>query len=296
MTRWPMTLLASLGTLALLLATGPGYAGDPAAPELTAVAKPVDLQNEICPVKGIPVKPSMTEVVNGTIVHFCCPMCAAKYQKDPAAFEATLRKEPAVAQRLDAVHAAQLAAPAPAQQASKASDLHDGMRKLWEDHVSWTRLFVVSTLGGLPDREAATKRLLQNQVDIGDAIKPYYGDAAGTQLTVLLKAHILAAADLVGALMRSDSDRAAAAKTTWQANADEIATLLSSANPAAWPLSDMKAMMREHLDLTTAEVAARLAHDWEADIAAYTRIRDQALTMADMLCSGIQQQFPGKFR
>src|SRR6185369_13013956 len=67
--------------------------------------------------------------------------------------------------------------------AMKEAALHDAMRRLWEDHITWTRLFVVSAIGDLPDKGATTDRLLQNQVDIGNAIKPYYGDAAGEKLT-----------------------------------------------------------------------------------------------------------------
>src|SRR5262245_34680160 len=59
---------------------------------------------------------------------------------------------------------------------------HDGMRQLWEEHVTWTRLFIVSFVADLPDLQPTTDRLLQNQVDIGDAIKPYYGRAAANQL------------------------------------------------------------------------------------------------------------------
>src|SRR5881392_1307792 len=79
------------------------------------------------------------------------------------------------------------------------------MRKLWEDHITWTRLFIVSAVADLPDKDATTQRLLQNQVDIGNAIRPYYGDAAGDKLTALLKEHILGAAELVGAAKAGDS-------------------------------------------------------------------------------------------
>lgn len=72
---------------------------------------------------------------------------------------------------------------------AKANALHDAMRKLWEDHITWTRVFIISAAGDLPDKATATDRLLQNQVDIGNAIKPYYGDAAGDKLTMLLKEH-----------------------------------------------------------------------------------------------------------
>ena len=79
--------------------------------------------------------------------------------------------------------------------ASKADQLREGMRRLWDDHVVWTRLFIISTLSDLPDAPATTERLLQNQTDIGNAIKPFYGDAAGTKLTGLLREHILIAGE-----------------------------------------------------------------------------------------------------
>ncbi|MHB1006035.1 MAG: hypothetical protein ACYC3S_10380 [Chloroflexota bacterium] len=170
--------------------------------------------------------------------------------------------------------------------------LHDGMRKLWEDHITWTRLAIISLLAGTPDTDATVQRLLQNQTDIGNAIKPYYGDEAGNALTALLKDHIMIAADLVTAAKAGDSARFADANTRWYANADEIASFLSSANPDNWPLGEMKAMMHSHLDLTLAEAVARLQGDWEADVAAYDEIHAQILGMADMLSAGISLQFP----
>lgn len=87
--------------------------------------------------------------------------------------------------------------PAIEKESPKQAALHDAMRKLWEDHITWTRIFIISAAGDLPDKTAATDRLLQNQVDIGNAIKPYYGEAAGNKLTALLKEHITTAADVV---------------------------------------------------------------------------------------------------
>lgn len=182
-----------------------------------------------------------------------------------------------------------------AQPAPTRCDFRIAMHKLWEDHITWTRLYIVEAVAGLPSKDATAQRLLQNQVDIGNAIKPFYGDVAGEKLTGLLKSHILIAGELVGAAKAGDKTKQDEAAQRWYANADEIALFLSGANPTNWPAAEMKAMMHEHLDLTTAEVVAHLTGDWAADIAAYGRVSEQILRMADMLSSGIISQFPDRF-
>ena len=170
------------------------------------------------------------------------------------------------------------------------------MRRLWEDHVTWTRLAIISLTTDAPDTEATVGRLLQNQTDIGDAIEPFYGEAAGDELTRLLREHILIAADLVAAARAGDQVALADAQARWTANADEIAGFLASANPRFWKLGELKAMLHEHLRLTTDEAVARLQGDWAADVAAYDQIHLQALEMADHLSTGIVKQFPRRFR
>lgn len=169
------------------------------------------------------------------------------------------------------------------------------VRKLWEDHVTWTRVYIIAALADLPEADTAAQRLLQNQTDIGDAIKPFYGNQAGDQLTALLRDHILIAADLLAAAKSGDSAKFEAANTRWYENADQIAAFLNSANPKDWPLSEMQAMMKDHLDLTLQEAVARLNQDWQGDVAAYDEIHQQILHMADMLADGIINQFPKNF-
>jgi hypothetical protein len=137
---------------------------------------------------------------------------------------------------------------------------------------------------------------LQNQVDIGDAIKPFYGEEAGEQLTALLTEHILIAAEILQAAKSGDTAALEDAVERWYVNADDIAEFLNTANPKNWPLEEMKTMMREHLDLTLEEAVAYLEGNYEASVASYDEVHLQALEMADMLSSGIIQQFPRKFR
>jgi hypothetical protein len=169
------------------------------------------------------------------------------------------------------------------------------MRRLWEEHVTWTRLAVISLTTKSPDTSATVARLLKNQTDIGNAIKPYYGAAAGKQLTALLREHILIAADLIAAALEGDTAAVSDQQARWTANADQIASLLNRANSRFWKLRPMKAMLHDHLRLTTDEVLARLTQNWTADVKAYDQIHRQALHMADMLSAGIIGQFPNRF-
>jgi hypothetical protein len=172
---------------------------------------------------------------------------------------------------------------------------HDAMRHLWEDHIVWTRMVIVSMVEELPDQAVATDRLLRNQDDIGDAIRPFYGEAAGEQLSTLLREHIVGAATLLDAAKAGDSAAVEEAAAAWYANGDEIAAFLNRANPGNWPLAEMQAMMRDHLDLTLAEAVARLEGRYADDVVAYDAIHVQILHMADMLSDGIIAQFPAKF-
>jgi len=173
---------------------------------------------------------------------------------------------------------------------------HDGMRKLWEDHITWTRLAIVSFAAGLPDLQATEDRLLANQEDIGDAIKPYYGKAAGNQLTKLLKEHILGAVTLMSAAKSGDQDAIAKAGDAWYANGNEIADFLHSANPHNWAKGEMRSMMKGHLDQTLQEAVDRLNGRFEADVRDYDVVHRHILEMADMLSDGIMRQFPRRFR
>jgi hypothetical protein len=176
-----------------------------------------------------------------------------------------------------------------------AQAFHDDLRRLWEDHITWTRLFIVSFTADLPDLPFTTKRLLRNQVDIGNAVRPFYGRHAAHRLTVLLTTHITTAADVLAAAKDGHANAFTRAKTAWYANARQIAGFLHRANPANWSLRDLRAMMREHLDLTLAEAADHLQGHYRRDVADYDAVHREILAMADMLSDGIIAQFPAEF-
>lgn len=176
-----------------------------------------------------------------------------------------------------------------------AADLRTTMRRLWTDHVVWTRDYIVAAVDDKPDAMAAANRLMKNQEDIGNAVGSYYGAAAGQQMTTLLKEHISIAVDLIKAAKAGNKTAQTQADERWQKNAVDIATFLSKANPN-WPKDTLVDMMKQHLSTTTAEVVARLTKDWAGDVRAYDAVYDHILMMSDALSDGIVKQFPDKFR
>lgn len=176
-----------------------------------------------------------------------------------------------------------------------AVDFRNQMRKLWEDHIVYTRLYIISVAHDLPDKDTTAQRLLANQEDIGNAIKPFYGDAAGDKLTALLKDHILGAADLLAAAKAGDKAKVDAASKKWYDNANDIAAFLNSANGKNWPLPAMQDAMRVHLDETLKEAVDRLQGKYADDIKDYDAVHAHILEMADILSNGIIAQFPDKF-
>jgi len=173
-------------------------------------------------------------------------------------------------------------------------DLRNLLRMLWEEHVAWTRMAIISMAASMPDQELVIKRLLRNATDMAAALRPLYGEEKASIFGRLIHDHLALAAQLVAAAKAGDSSAAAEAERKWYANADEIATFLSNINPN-WSREALLAMLHDHLALTKAEAVARLNKEYATDIALYDAIEQQALTMADALTDGIVKQFPDIF-
>jgi len=176
-----------------------------------------------------------------------------------------------------------------------ACDLKMAERKLWIDHVLWTRIFIVSDLASLEDKEPVLERLLKNQDDIGNSIKPYYGKEAGDKLAALLRDHIKLAGQVVDAAKSGKKRALEKYNKLWYENADEIANFLSSVNPK-YSNKVLKDMLYRHLQLVTEQAVNRLNKDWKKDIEAFDEGEDHMIKFADIIAEGIIRQFPQKFK
>ncbi|NLF87807.1 hypothetical protein GX563_03175 [Candidatus Bathyarchaeota archaeon] len=178
---------------------------------------------------------------------------------------------------------------------SASTSLKLAMRRLWSDHVVYTRCYIISAIAALQDAQATATRLLKNQEDIGNAIVPFYGQEAGKKLTELLQEHIKIAVELVAAAKTGDQAKFGEADKRWTENANQIAAFLLGANPN-WPKKDVTDLLSLHLKITKEEAVARLTGKWEEDIQKFDEIYTEIMVLADALSDGIVKQFPDKFK
>ncbi|MDV2886396.1 glycosyltransferase [Alkalihalophilus pseudofirmus] len=168
-------------------------------------------------------------------------------------------------------------------------------RRLWIDHVLWTSNYITSaTTAGAEDQEQVLARLLKNQEDIGNAVKPVYGEDAGNKLTELLKEHIVIAGKIVDAAKEGQADTVDPLNKEWYRNADDIASFLSEANPNL-NIEDVKNLLYAHLELVANDLTASLSKDWEARIVAIDEGINHIILMSDAISKAVVKQFPEKF-
>jgi len=180
-----------------------------------------------------------------------------------------------------------------AKAATKQRDLYLAMRDLWSEHMEWTYATVTAFVSDSPGFDASVNRLLANQKHIGNAIKPFYGKAAGNQLTALLTEHIQLAVPVLVAAKDGDSDALDKAVADWYKNARQIGGFLAKANPA-W--KGARKMLRTHITQTVAYAADQLQGDYAKSIKDYDKAQGHMLMLADQLSAGIIKEFPGRFR
>lgn len=168
--------------------------------------------------------------------------------------------------------------------------LMNTLRRLWMEHVMWTRSFIISTAFNLPDLEYVTNRLLCNPDDFSDVLRTFYGAERAMIFENLLTEHLKIGAQLVNAAKAGDTATADEVRREWYDNADDIAEFLSEINPY-WSRLAWQTMFYDHLKMTENEAGQILKGQYEAGIAEFDAIQRQALEMGDYMANGIIKQF-----
>lgn len=173
-------------------------------------------------------------------------------------------------------------------------ELWNKNRLLWEQHVTWTRMAITAIVFKLPDLEFVLARLLRNATDMGNALRPYYGDEIADAYSKLISEHLTIAAELVTAAVNGETAKVEEKEAEWYRNADEIVEFLHAINPYI-NKEEFRRMFYSHLALTKFEAVNMIQGNYALEVQVFDRIEAEALMMADMISEGIFRQFPYLF-
>jgi len=169
-------------------------------------------------------------------------------------------------------------------------ELVTSLRRLWLEHVYWTRLFLISKAFDLPDLPFVTQRLLQNPHDFANALRPLFGKQIAKQFEDLLTEHLVIASKIVDAAKAGDTAELDKQRDLWYANAESIAKFLAS-NNQFWNERVWNDFMFNHLQMTEDEIMQILNGQYEQSIKEFDSIQAEALLMADAMTRGIIRLF-----
>ena len=165
----------------------------------------------------------------------------------------------------------------------------ENIRILWSDHLLWVRQFLISLMFRLLDLSYVTIRTLQDAIDFSMQLAPFYGLDNAKQYETLLAERVLLLAELASTI-RIDGD-ATVQIAKLQANADDIATLLSGLNPY-WDKAVWQKMLYTQYQLEEQLIRQIKLDKFSESIQIYDAIYQNALQMADYMINGITAQFP----
>lgn len=173
-------------------------------------------------------------------------------------------------------------------------DFRDTLRSLFSDHANYT-VFVIRGVidGGGKDVEVNTRRLLANQIEIGDAVGLFVSNKPDKKLGALLTKHIQLAAEAVTAATALKVKSVgtpcgvAAAELALFQNAEEVGVYISRSTGYKLSLADSYQMWLIHIELLLDMVKARLAGQYDTEQAHYDAYTREIIAMANAIHDGL---------
>lgn len=163
-------------------------------------------------------------------------------------------------------------------------------RKLCEQHIMWTRSYMISCIEELDDLDAVRNRLLRNPSDFAYELAPFYGEITAHQFMILLREHLFITFDLLNSVRTNNIMVMNESKNKWYSNTENMAIFLASINPY-WEKEHWQVLFFEYLNMIEDTVALRFSKRHPRGVTMYDDLEEHALKMADYMWKGIIHQF-----
>ena len=209
---------------------------------------------------------------------------------DVSAYEAGLGHDLATADRWTDAMVPQFQIQPSSLSASNLS-LHFMLRQLFDDDAFWTRDAIIGQVIHTPDAPFAVQAAVSATDSIGKTFSTFLGSDVG--LEVARQVHLVTITDAVAymfALASGDTEAPSAIHTQWSEDANTLAQYLGQLNPS-WLVPVVQRYTTVYEAETKAEIDARFASDFQADVDAYQAILGDARTLSVVFADGLGQAF-----
>ena len=178
---------------------------------------------------------------------------------------------------------------------AKVAETKAVLRDLWLGHILGIRNVAVATMDkNAAAREVAEKDVVVNAEQIARSIEPFYGKPASDKLFTLLAGHYGAIRDDLDGTAVGNSAQQDAAIKTLTANAGEISTFLSGANPYL-PKDAVMGLLTAHAAHHIQQFQQLKAGEYAKEADTWKGMKQHIYVVADTLTGALAQQFPNKF-
>lgn len=191
-------------------------------------------------------------------------------------------------------------APAPAAShaaghQAKVAETKAALRDLWLGHILSIRNVAVATMDkNAAARSAAEADVVANAQQIARSIEPFYGKPAADQLFTLLAGHYQGIREHLDATVAGSASQQDAAVKALTANAAEIATFLSGANPNL-PKDTVMGLLMAHAAHHLTQFQQLKDGEYTREAETWKGMKQHIYLVADALTQALAAQFPAQF-
>jgi len=177
----------------------------------------------------------------------------------------------------------------------KVAETKAVLRDLWLGHILSIRNVAVATMDkNASARSVAEAGVVANAEQIARSIEPFYGKPAADKLFTLLAGHYQGIREHLDATVAGSASQQEAAVKALTANAAEIATFLSSANPNL-PKDTLMGLLMAHAAHHLTQFQQLKDGDYAHEAETWKGMKQHIYVVADALTQALAAQFPAKF-
>ena len=169
------------------------------------------------------------------------------------------------------------------------------LRDLWLGHILSIRNVAVATMDkNASARSVAEAGVLANAEQIARSIEPFYGKPAADKLFTLLAGHYQGIREHLDATVAGSASQQEAAVKVLTANAAEISTFLSSANPNL-PKDTLMGLLMAHAAHHLTQFQQLKDGEYAREAETWKGMKQHIYVVADALTQALAAQFPAQF-